>query len=124
MAIIVKKERVKYIDALRGFTMLLVVLQHVVTFSFGIKAYDTALTNILVSFRMPMFFFISGFIAYKSSVIWDKCLYKKSLKKKAIVQLIPTAFFFSLYCFSNYINPVNTFIGIYIISNNNDNVIA
>ena len=109
MAIVVKKQRVKYIDALRGFTMLLVVLQHVLTFSFGIQAYDTALTNIFVSFRMPMFFFISGYIAYKASVIWDKHLYKYNLKKKAIIQLVPTVFFFSLYCFSNYINPLNSF---------------
>lgn len=29
-----KKERVQYIDALRGFTMLLVVIQHVETFGF------------------------------------------------------------------------------------------
>lgn len=112
MANFVKKQRVKYIDALRGFTMLLVVLQHVTTYSFGIQPYDTALTNILVSFRMPMFFFISGYIAYKSTAIWDKYLYKYSLKKKAIVQLIPTAFFFSLYCFSNYDNPIITFLSI------------
>ena len=41
MSIIVAKQRIQYIDALRGFTMFLVVLQHVSAFSFGITPYET-----------------------------------------------------------------------------------
>ncbi len=104
------KVRIKYIDALRGFTMILVVVQHILVFTFGIQPYDTAFSNIFVTFRMPMFFFISGYIAYKAAMVWNKQLYIKNIKKKAIVQLIPTAFFFILFCFCNYQNPVSFFI--------------
>lgn len=57
-----------------------------------------------------MFFFISGYIAYKSSIIWNVHLYRFNLKKKAIVQLIPTAFFFSLFCFNQGGNPISIFL--------------
>lgn len=104
------KVRIKYIDALRGFTMILVVIQHILVFTFGIQPYDTVFSNIFVTFRMPMFFFISGYIAYKASTVWNRQLYVSNIKKKAMVQLIPTVFFFSLFCFSNYQNPVCFFI--------------
>ena len=69
--ILLSKQRIKYIDALRGFTMFLVVLQHIESIGFGIHPYESVLGNILVSFRMPMFFFISGYIAYKVSFDWN-----------------------------------------------------
>lgn len=94
------KERIKYIDALRGFTMLLVVFAHIELLGFGISPYSSTLGGIFVSFRMPMFFFISGYIAYKA-ITWDFGTYIKSVRKKAIVQLIPTIFFFSLFTFSH-----------------------
>lgn len=109
MSFVVNKKRIQYIDALRGFTMLLVVLQHVELMSFGIEPYNSVLGNIFVSFRMPMFFFISGYIAYKASVIWDTSTFLRSVRKKAIVQLIPTAFFFSLFVLSLKGNPASSF---------------
>ena len=62
--------RIEYIDALRGFTMLLVVFNHIAKYSFevtGIPSFHQYLTQV----RMPMFFFISGFVLYKSGVVWD-----------------------------------------------------
>ena len=103
-------ERIKYIDALRGFTMLLVVFCHVESIGFRINPYDSVVGNILVSFRMPMFFFISGYIAYKSTIIWDKETYGRNMRKKAMVQLIPTFFFFSLFTLSHHGNPVSSFL--------------
>ena len=90
MSFVVNKKRIQYIDALRGFTMLLVVLQHVELMSFGIEPYNSVLGNIFVSFRMPMTFL-------------------RSVRKKAIVQLIPTAFFFSLFVLSLKGNPASSF---------------
>jgi fucose 4-O-acetylase-like acetyltransferase len=58
----IKKERIQYIDALRGFTMLLVVFAHVETFSFQYMENATFLGEFFKLFRMPLFFFISGFI--------------------------------------------------------------
>lgn len=60
-----EKKRFEYIDAMRGFTMLLVVCAHVATYS-----YQTDLVTFhaaFSTFRMPLFFFISGFILYKAS---------------------------------------------------------
>lgn len=103
------EQRIKYIDALRGFTMFLVVLQHIESSFFGISAYDSVLGCILVSFRMPIFFFVSGYIAYKASILYDVKAYCVSLQKKAIVQLIPTIFFFSLFTFSQFDSPIVQF---------------
>lgn len=90
------KKRIGYIDSLRGFTMILVVFAHVELFSFGIYSKDSLIGSIFISFRMPMFFFISGYIAYKLTN-WNFSYYRQMLKKKAIVQLIPTLFFFFLF---------------------------
>ena len=103
------KERIKYIDALRGFTMLVVVFLHVENFCFGIEPYKSTLGSILVSFMMPIFFFVSGYIAYKSTMIWDGKNYLSVLKKKTIVLIIPALFFFSIFVFSHYKNPYYEF---------------
>ena len=91
-----QNKRIGYIDALRGFTMILVVFAHVELFSLGITYDDTVIGSMFITFRMPMFFFISGFIAYKE-ITWDTSYYWKMLKKKSKVQIIPTLFFFILY---------------------------
>lgn len=89
-------KRIGYIDALRGFTMLLVVFAHVELFCFGIGYSESLIGSLFITFRMPMFFFISGYIAYKM-VSWDSAYFKKMVKKKGLVQIIPTLFFFYLY---------------------------
>lgn len=92
-----KKPRMGWLDALRGFTMILVVSNHVALKSFEMQIrWSTALQFFLL-FRMPLFFFISGFLAYKANRVWDwHTLHNLSLKKMR-VQLIPTIVFFLLY---------------------------
>lgn len=104
------KKRVNYIDALRGFTMILVVLMHVELFGFGVYFTETTFGEIMVSFRMPMFFFVSGYIAYKASAVWSRSYYWANLNKKAVIQIIPTIFFFSLYCIVMGINPIEWYL--------------
>lgn len=90
-------KRIEYIDSLRGFTMLLVVFSHVIVFGYhGLTGFS--LNDIFVLFRMPLFFFISGFILYKPTNLTDLNLLN-FFKKKFMVQIIPTLFFFLLYCF-------------------------
>lgn len=101
--------RIRYIDAMRGTTMLLVVFSHVMIFSLGLTG-ESIVNSFFVTFRMPMFFFISGYIAYKSNEEWNFLTYNKLMKKKAVVQLIPTIIFFSLYRFSKAQSPVDFFI--------------
>ena len=61
-----KKERLQYIDALRGVAMLMVVFAHVEIYSFFGFETDTTLTKIISMTHMPLFFFISGLCVYKS----------------------------------------------------------
>lgn len=89
-------KRIEYIDAMRGFTMFLVVLQHIETF--GYKGLDiNSFNNIFILFRMPLFFFISGFILYKKDFIWDFTNIKRFISKKIKIQIIPTVVFLSLF---------------------------
>ena len=89
--------RIRYIDTLRGFTMLLVVFQHIRQFSIGLGSSDSAIAAFFISFRMPMFFFISGYVAYKAVHHWTWSFYSHRLLTKARVQLFPTIVFWALY---------------------------
>ena len=65
-----QRKRIEYIDAMRGFTMVLVVLTHVSSFGLGMYGSDTfSYSKIFAEFRMPLFFFVSGFVLYKSNFI-------------------------------------------------------
>ncbi len=83
-----------YIDALRGVTMLLVVYHHVVGMCIeGLPVVD----RVVQSFRMPVFFFVSGLVAYKALDYWTAANTGRRLVKKVRSQVIPTVIFFSLY---------------------------
>lgn len=90
-------KRIEYIDALRGFTMLLVVFAHVETIGIFSYSHQTVIGQVFQSFRMPLFFFISGFIAYKAEFEWSASNTLKLLGKKLRVQIIPAAFWGALY---------------------------
>lgn len=88
------KKRLKYLDAMRAFTMFLVVMQHVDTSV--LPGFYLPIHKILILVRMPMFFFISGYIGYKAYDYWTRDNYVARLKKKAFVQLVPASIFFVL----------------------------
>ena len=98
--------RIKYIDALRGFTMFLVVFGHVMSLGAGIHPEETSVSSFFITFRMPMFFFISGFIAYKAVDFFSTSNYWKRLRRKAFVQLVPTAILFSVYKLATGSTPI------------------
>lgn len=90
-----KEKRLLYIDALRGITMILVVYHHIVT-----PCINGTLINVcLHCIRMPMFFFVSGFIAYKGLDYWTASNTKSRVIKKFKVQIIPSIIFYALYFF-------------------------
>lgn len=97
------KKRIGYIDALRGFTMILVVCVHCLTFS-NIK--QNPISDFFSLFRMPLFFFISGFILYKKEQIWDFSTTKNFISKKFLVQIIPTVIFLLIYMFCFNVNNI------------------
>ena len=92
----VKKQRLEWLDALRGFTMILVVAYHVAEMGFGETWKTSSSMPFLVLFRMPLFFFVSGFLAYKASQVWTARNLGALILKKIRVQTVPTVVFFLL----------------------------
>lgn len=91
-----KKQRLEWLDALRGFTMIMVVANHVCNFAFVLPNKASSSMQFFVLFRMPLFFFVSGYLAYRASQIWNLQTLGQQLLKKFHVQTIPTIVFFLL----------------------------
>lgn len=82
--------RYGYFDALRGLTMILVVFSHICLFSIG---YCPTVNLFFCTFRMPLFFFVSGFFAYKAVEAWNSYKVKDILSRKLKVQIFGASFF-------------------------------
>ena len=91
----IPKNRIGYIDAMRGMAMILVVYFHIAAYGFG--SYEIGYNDIIERFRMPTFFFISGWLFYKAGRIWDRQTITGMIRKKFMVQIIPTVVFMLLY---------------------------
>ena len=91
-----KTQRIEYIDAMRGFTMIIVVLHHVSLMAFGV---DSAFEKWSYEFRMPLFFFISGFLMYKPLHVWDLKNTFTFLEKKVTNLIISPLIFFFIYVY-------------------------
>lgn len=87
------RQRLEWLDALRGFTMLLVVVNHTYGFGFDTNTKYSMFMSLCLLFRMPLFFFISGFLAYKASFSWSAANTGRLLGKKLRVQIVPTLVF-------------------------------
>lgn len=118
------KKRLPFIDAIRGLAIFLVVLGHAFMFN-GIYPKDTNLEapivclwyNALMYFRLPLFFFISGFflsdspLSFKDTSLqaWKKvrqliipyviCSYFLAQWKGYTYWFLPTLFCFFMLCF-------------------------
>lgn len=103
------KKRIEYIDALRGLTMILVVFSHVELTSFGFEN-PTFINSLFMSFRMPLFFWVSGYIAYKASIQWNWSTWWQMSKKKIAIQLIPTLVFGLICTYAYYNSDFHSFI--------------
>ena len=100
-------KRIEFIDAMRGFTMILVVVCHVSGFCLGIESNIPSIHPYLYEFRMPTFFFISGFVLYKANQIWNTKYIFEFMKKKFPVQIITTAIFFLFFLKINHITVID-----------------
>lgn len=87
------QQRLQFIDAMRGFTMFLVVMGHIFIHSFNYDTTESVVSSFFITFRMPMFFFISGYIGYKAVEHWTTSFYWQNLRKKAYIQLVPSLIF-------------------------------
>ncbi len=89
--------RIRTLDVVRGLTMTLVVFHHVRGASFGLYGSPSVISELFVALRMPMFFFISGFVASKAVEQWTARFAFKRMALKARVELVPTVVFFFLF---------------------------
>ena len=84
------KQRIGYIDAMRGFTMILVVFAHVCHFCLGDS--KMGYNAIFILFRLPCFFMLSGWLFEPAS----RNSFLAVARHKAMVQLLPTFIFLLL----------------------------
>lgn len=91
------KQRLEWLDALRGFTMFMVVTNHIYGFGFDTNTKYSMFMSVCLLFRMPLFFFISGFLAYKASFSWNLHDTGQLIAKKLRVQIVPTVVFMTAY---------------------------
>ena len=83
-------KRISYIDAMRGFTMILVVYSHVCHFCLGDST--MGFNAVFFLFRLPCFFFISGWLFEPVS----RRPFLPNVRHKFMVQIVPTFIFLLL----------------------------
>lgn len=92
--------RLKYIDAMRGLAILLVVFSHVTntyaTMPISNKSF-AGVYYMMTMFRMPLFFFVSGFFAYRAAARWDGTMVRRVMTKKVQAQVIGLGVFVLLF---------------------------
>ncbi|MDE7411514.1 MAG: acyltransferase [Paramuribaculum sp.] len=89
--------RIGYFDSMRGLSMILVVLGHIYLFADPETNDLSTPTAILMSFRMPLFFGISGFFAYRTLQHWSAALMKQTTIRKLRAQILCATVFYMLY---------------------------
>ena len=94
-----ENKRLEFLDALKGFAILLVVAGHWMI-RLGLSGYDNILWTFIVSVHLPLFFFVSGFL------IEGRNFDFRALTKRAKCLLIPGIVFFSLYMLSRGNTPL------------------
>ncbi len=82
------KNRIEYIDCMRGVSMFFVVYAHIIFFDCFAHNAVTPISGVLGSVKMSLFFFVSGFLAYKSQV--DALWLKEKCRNRLLKQFIPT----------------------------------
>lgn len=86
--------RLAWVDNLRGYAILLVVLGYSMQY-YGLDFDNNIIANIIYSFHMPLFMAISGFCSYKESIPWTL------VGKRTKQLLLPTVFWTILICLFN-----------------------
>ena len=84
-------KRIGYVDALRGLTMMLVVFSHLYIPNHSI------INQVFINFRMPLFFFVSGYISFRMEQAWSGGDVCRRVVEKCRMLLLPVIFFGMLY---------------------------
>lgn len=83
--------------------MLLVIYSHVCYKLFEDYP-ESYINNIFVTFRMPLFFFVSGYFMYSERM--DYSLYRKRLLNRITMQLYPTFIWLAIFCIITSVNYI------------------
>lgn len=89
-------ERIEYIDKLKGFAIIFMVMGHIMQISFGIG--NTAFNHFYTSFHMPIFMFLSGIFVYKGFKDWNSKEVWEFIINKIKRILFPFFVIGGLYC--------------------------
>ena len=95
-----EKKRLRYIDAMRGLAILLVVFSHVTNAYVKMPISNASFAGVyymMTMFRMPLFFFVSGFFAYRMAEKWTGATVRRVMTKKIQAQVIGLAVFTFIY---------------------------
>lgn len=90
--------RLEHLDALRGMTMLFVIYFHILAY---FTESDSMVNDYIIRWRMPLFFFISGFFATFKN--YDGYLYKNRVYNRLSKQLYPTVIIFAIFIFVSWL---------------------
>lgn len=100
-----ENKRLREFDALRGFSMILVVFSHVLLCA-GIEGNEFAVPTAITMFRMPLFFFVSGFFAYRDLSKWTGPTFKRVLAQKVKAQIVCTMVFYTFRYYTLGADPI------------------
>lgn len=82
---------------MRGLTMILVVYSHIAVLMLNNTPHLlSAVNEVFLLFRMPLFFFISGYLAYSTTYNWD--VFKRRSLNRLVKQFYPTLFLWFIFC--------------------------
>ena len=92
------EQRLKFIDCLRGMSMLFVVFHHIIVMgmrdTIGGDTYNSPINDFIITIQMPLFFFVSGFVSARLNKEWSTLYIYKTIMKKVRGQLMPTVVMF------------------------------
>lgn len=80
------KDRDLSLDFMKGFAIFLVVLGHVLQYTSGVEHHP--FRDFIYSIHMPLFFFVSGFLASKKLGTKQNILFYVNKKSRLILPLL------------------------------------
>lgn len=84
------RQRIVWIDELKAFAIILVVMGHVLISRF--LPQFAVWHDVIYSFHMPLFMFLSGLFAYKATEAVERGMKKKYIENKFRQLLLPVIF--------------------------------
>ena len=95
------KARIAYIDNLKGFAILLVVIGHVVQFLYCPDKFDSnIILRFIYSFHMPLFFMLSGMVT--SMRLEGVGELRQKIRRRFLQLVVPFVFWGGYFVVINY----------------------